>query len=192
VSYDVVLLNPSNVAQGLLVATVADPGFGKTATTTVATGGTEDHFNYVFPHFYDSAFTTIDGESLIVNAPPTFTSVVTLPALSLATPFISATAPTLSSGFGAHPSIVHNNGTAVFAINVGAGGTATSGVIGLPRAANGWAVHCDDVTTQSPSVFVTKQTATSATSATLTEYSAAGVPAAWAASDVLVCQAAAY
>jgi hypothetical protein len=53
-------------------------------------------------------------------------------------------------------------------------------------------VHCDDITTQSTSVFVTKQTATSATSATLTQYGAAAVATPWAASDVLVCQAAAY
>ena len=192
VSYDVVLLSPSNSSQGLLVATVADPGSRATATTNITTGSTGSSFNYVFPNFYDSAITTIKGESLMVNAPPTFTAAVTLPALNLATPYISATAPAISSGFGASPSIVHSNGTAVFTINVGTGGTATSGLIRLPKAANGWAVHCDDVTTQSPSVFVTKQTATSATTATLTQYSDAAVPTAWAASDVLVCQAAAY
>ena len=192
VSYDVVLVNPANTSQGLLFANVSDPGSGATATTNINSGSTGSAFNYSYPNFYDSAITTINGESLIVNAPPTFTSAVTLPALNLATTYISATAPAISSGFGARPSIVHSNGTAVFTINVGTGGTATSGVIGLPRAKNGWAVHCDDITTQSTSVFVTKQTATSAISATLTQYSAAAVATPWAASDVLVCQAAAY
>ena len=105
---------------------------------------------------------------------------------------ISAAAPTISSGFGTNPSVVHNNGTAVFTVNVGRGGTASSGVIGLPTAANGWAVHCDDVTTQSTSVFITKQTASSTTSATITQYSDEAVPTAWTANDILVCQAAAY
>jgi len=192
VSYDVVLVDPADLTKGLLAANVADPGSGATATTTITSGSTGGTFKYSYPNYYDSAITTINGESLIVNAPPTFTSAVTLPALNLATTYISATAPAISSGFGASPSIVHSNGTAVFTINVGIGGTAASGVIGLPRAKNGWAVHCDDITTQSTSVFVTKQTATSTTSATLTQYSAAAVVAPWAASDILVCQAAAY
>jgi len=192
VSYDVVLVDPADLTKGLLAANAADPGSGATATTTITSGSTGGTFKYSYPNYYDSAITTINGESLIVNAPPTFTSAVTLPALNLATTYISATAPAISSGFGASPSIVHSNGTAVFTINVGTGGTAARGVIGLPRAKNGWAVHCDDITTQSTSVFVTKQTAASTTNATLTQYSAAAVATPWAASDVLVCQAAAY
>jgi hypothetical protein len=187
-----VLVNPANTSRGLLFANVSDPGSGATATTNINSGGTRSTFNYPYPNFYDSAITTINGESLIVNAPPTFTAAVTLPALNLTTTYISATTPTISSGFGASSSIAHSNGTAVFTINVGAGGTASSGVIGLPSAMNGWAVHCDDITTQSTSVFVTKQTATSTTSATITQYSATAVATPWAASDVLVCQAAAY
>ena len=192
VSYDVVLVNPANTSQGVLFTNISDPGSGATATTNITSGSTSSAFNYTFPNYYDSAITTINGERLIVNAPPTFTSPVTLTALNLETTYISATAPVISSGFGEAPSIVHNNGTAVFTIKVGKGGTATGGVIGLPRATNGWALHCDDITTQSISVFVTKQTATSVTSATLTQYSAASVPTPWAASDILVCQAAAY
>jgi len=113
-------------------------------------------------------------------------------SISVSHLMISAAAPTISHGFGTNASVVHNNGTAVLTVNVGMGGTASSGVIGLPTAANGWAVRCDDVTTQSTSVFITKQTASSTTSATITQYSDAAVPTAWAANDVLVCQAAAY
>lgn len=192
VSYDVVLANPAITSQGLLFANVSDPGLGATATTKINSGSTGSTFNYSYPNYYDSAVTIINGESLIVNAPPTFTSAVTLPALNLTTTYISATSPTILSGFGASPSIVHSNGTAVFTINVGTSATASMGVIGLPRAKNGWAVHCDDITTQSLSVFVTKQTATSTTSATLTQYSASAAATPWSASDVLVCQAAAY
>lgn len=104
----------------------------------------------------------------------------------------SATAPTVSSGFGTSPTIPSNNGTTAFTINVGTGGTATGGVVGLPAATTGWSLHCDDVTTQSTNVFITKQTATSTTTATLTQYNTAGTATAWVASDILVCQARAY
>lgn len=105
---------------------------------------------------------------------------------------ISATAPSISSGFGSTPSIASNNGTAAFTINVGTGGTAQTGVIGLPTATTGWRVNCDDVTTKSATVYLTKQTATSTTSATIGLFDAAGAAAAWAASDILVCDATAY
>ena len=53
-------------------------------------------------------------------------------------PLFSATTPTISSGFGTTPSIVNSNGTAAFSINVGTGGTASSGVITLPAATTDW------------------------------------------------------
>src|SRR5882672_150581 len=104
----------------------------------------------------------------------------------------SAVAPTISSGFGSSPSIPNNNGTCSFTINVGTGGSATSGVIGLPTANVGWAVQCTDNTTTSATVFTTKQTATSATTATIGNFAAAGTAAAWTASDILSCMATAY
>lgn len=102
------------------------------------------------------------------------------------------TAPTISSGFGTSPSIVASNGTAAFTINVGTGGTANSGVIALPTATTGWAVACADVTTQSATVYLTKQTAFSTTTATIGNFDAAGAAAAWVASNILVCQATAF
>ena len=102
---------------------------------------------------------------------------------------IGFTAPTISSGFGSTPSIASSNGTATFTINVGSGGTASSGVIGLPTSANGWKVQCDDLTTQSTSVFLTKQIASGATTATITNYNTAGAATAWAANDILSCMA---
>ena len=39
------------------------------------------------------------------------------------------------------PASCSKNGAAVFEVNVGTGGSATSGVIGLPTAANGWSCN---------------------------------------------------
>lgn len=102
---------------------------------------------------------------------------------------ISQTAPTISSGFGASSSVATNNGTAAFTVNVGTGGTATSGVIGLPTANNGWNCYATDISTQSSTVFVTKQTASSATSCTIGNFNTSGAAAAWTASDIVVVSA---
>lgn len=105
---------------------------------------------------------------------------------------LSGTAPTISSGFGTTPSIAANNGTAVFTVNVGTGGVATSGVIGLPTAATGWDVKCTDITTKSATVFATLQTASTTTTATIGNFNTSATAAAWVASDVLSCSAHAY
>lgn len=103
----------------------------------------------------------------------------------------SPTAPTISSGFGTNPSIVANNGTAAFTVNVGTGGTATGGVVGLPTATTGWACSAADITT--PASFVTVQTATAATTATFANYArTTGLLIAWTASDVLSVQCVGY
>ena len=103
----------------------------------------------------------------------------------------SSTAPTISSGFGTTPSIVASNGTAAFTINVGTGGTASSGVVGLPTATTGWSCEAQDQTT--PGVNATKQTANTTTSVTLTNYNTTtGVAAAWTASDILYVNCVAF
>jgi hypothetical protein len=88
---------------------------------------------------------------------------------------ILGTAPTISSGFGTSPSIVSNNATATFRVNVGTGGVATSGIVALPAAATGWNCIVSDMTNNT----VTRQTASTTTTVTVT------AAAAWAASDVL-------
>ena len=105
---------------------------------------------------------------------------------------ISPTAPTISSGFGTGASITANNGTSAFTLNVGTGGTANSGVVGLPTATTGWNCFVNDLTTTSTSVFLTKQTASTTTSATLTNYSTAAAATAWAASNILAVSCFAY
>jgi hypothetical protein len=104
----------------------------------------------------------------------------------------SPTAPTISSGFGSSPSIVAHNGTMAFEVNVGTGGSATSGVIGLPTATTGWNCYVTDITTASSTVFLTKQTASSTTSCTVGNFNTAGAAAAWVASDRLRVSAFAY
>jgi len=48
---------------------------------------------------------------------------------------MSATAPTIAFGFGTSPSIAFNNGTAAFYVDVGSGGTASTGAINMNVAA---------------------------------------------------------
>ncbi|MFP5250211.1 MAG: hypothetical protein ACLGP3_10340, partial [Acidobacteriota bacterium] len=102
---------------------------------------------------------------------------------------ISATAPTISGGFGTGAAVMQNNGTAAFLIGVGTGGTATSGVIGMPTANAGWNCSCQDITTQSSTVFSTKQIGTTTTSCTVANFSTSGTQAAWASADQLSCTA---
>jgi hypothetical protein len=93
--------------------------------------------------------------------------------------------PTISSGFGTSPSVTNFNGSAGFEVNVGTGGSASSGVVGLGTALNGWNCSAVDITTQSATVFQTKQTASTTASATFANYNTSGAAAAWAASDKL-------
>lgn len=96
----------------------------------------------------------------------------------------SSTAPTIASGFGTSPSIVNSNGTASFSVNVGTGGTATSGVITLPAATTNW--NCAVVNPLSGAGTLTQQSAHTATSVTLTNYTiSTDVAVAWTASYVI-------
>lgn len=104
----------------------------------------------------------------------------------------SNTAPTISSGFGTSPSVVASSGTAGFTINVGGGGTASTGVVTMPAATTGWACYVNDLSTTSATVFVTKVTATTTTSVTVGNFSSAGTAAAWASGDVLQFQCSGY
>lgn len=95
---------------------------------------------------------------------------------------LSGNAPTISSGFGTSPSVASSNGSATFRVNVGTGGVATSGVIGLTAATTGWNCQVTDMTNNT----VTRETASTTTTVTVT------AAAAWAASDILIFNCAAY
>lgn len=102
---------------------------------------------------------------------------------SVASTLCSSTAPTIS-GFGTSPSVPSNNGTCAFTINVGTGGTASTGTVTLPAAATGWVCTAQDVTT--PASYITSQTGGTTTTATFTNYSrTTGLATAWTASDIL-------
>jgi hypothetical protein len=101
---------------------------------------------------------TIDGNTAIAGNTVINGNITTQNLL------IGAESPTIYSGFGRSPGIVEQNGTAVFEVNVGMGGTAMSGVIGLPAAANGWSCQVVDMSAN----IVTRETAFTPTSVTLT------------------------
>lgn len=100
---------------------------------------------------------------------------------------ITNTAPTISSGFGVGASIVGANGSASFSINVGSGGVASSGVISLPTATTGWNCFASDITNPTTGGgALTKQTATTINTATITGFNPSIVQTAWTASDILL------
>lgn len=103
---------------------------------------------------------------------------------------LSATAPTISSGFGTSPSVTAGT-AAAFRVNVGTGGTASTGVVALPTAATGWNCTAADVTT--PDSFVTAQTASTTTTASFKNYARdTGAAIAWTASDILAISCIAF
>ena len=112
-------------------------------------------------------------------------------SLSTSHMLISKAAPTISSGFGSGALVTTNNGPAAFLINVGNSNTGT-GVIGLPLAATGWSCDAGDITTTNANQLVTKQTASSATSATVQNYTAGAATHPWTDGDVLSVHCFAY
>lgn len=107
----------------------------------------------------------------------------------------SATAPTISSGFGTSPSIVASNGAAAFEVNVGTGGSATTGVIAMPTATTGWNCSVTDLTAAAAGTAdaITAQTTGGTTTVTVKQRTVStGVALAWAASDKLKLICAAY
>lgn len=103
----------------------------------------------------------------------------------------AVTLPTATGSFGTSSAATAATSTMAFTINVGTGGTASTGTITFLAAPTGWVVDCHDVTT--PGSFVTEQTGGSATTATVQNYSrTTGLPIAWTASDILRCTAFGY
>jgi hypothetical protein len=104
--------------------------------------------------------------------------------LSTVTPVYTATAVAIASGFGSSPSVTHQNGYYSFSINVGTGGSATSGVVTLPTTLNGWACSASD--TGATPTGRTDPTAGTVSSVTLTNYSrTTGLAVAWTASEII-------
>lgn len=98
-------------------------------------------------------------------------------------PFAPTIAATGCGGSGA--SISTNNGPASFTVNVGASPSAKC-TITLPiAAATGWNCTASDLTTSSTNVFLEKQTGTTTTTATITNFNDVAVASNFVAGDTL-------
>jgi hypothetical protein len=146
--------------------------------------------NYIYDSAGNPVMAFVGGGSN--SSVPASGTMANLYSLGLANMLLSKTAPTIASGFGTSPSIAKNNGAPTFTVNVGTGGTASSGTIGLPTAANGWYVWCQDESSFSTTVFITRQTGGSTTSVSIANYSSSAVLSPWASGDTLSCGALAY
>jgi len=96
----------------------------------------------------------------------------------------SATAPVIGT-CGTSPSIVANNGTSAFTVNVGTGGTASTCTVTMPTATTGWG--CSVSPNGAPqAAAITYSAPTSTTLITLTNYTlTTGVALAWPTGTVL-------
>lgn len=96
-------------------------------------------------------------------------------------------APSIGSGFGGNARVVAGASTHAFSVNVGSGGTASSGVIDMGRnpAPHLWACTAVDMT--NPAASNTVAVPADATTIRLVNFSrTTGAPMAWAAGDVVV------
>jgi len=133
--------------------------------------------------------TTPLGYTQSTNLFSCLTSLSSMTSFGLTRLVMSSTAPTVSSGFGTSPSIATNNGTAAFTVNVGTGGSATSGVIGMPAATTGWACSVENQTAVLGNVANARTMQIGSTTTTVTvenQTISTGAALAWTASDVLV------
>jgi hypothetical protein len=101
----------------------------------------------------------------------------------LITPFSPTIAANGCGGSGA--SIATSNGPSSFTINVGALSAAAC-TFSLPiAAANGWNCTASDLTTSSTSLFLQKQTSSTTTTATITNFSDVAAPSHFVPGDTL-------
>ena len=99
---------------------------------------------------------------------------------------MSATAPTIASGFGTGASVTFNNGTAAFYVDVGSGGTASTGTINMNViATHYWSCA---VTYDNDDVVTGKETIYSQISNQIVGFTnitrSTGVATPWTANDV--------
>jgi len=95
--------------------------------------------------------------------------------------------PTITSGFGTSPSITNGNGTFSFIVNVGTGGTATSGVISMVGSVlNFWVAFCLDITAAAGHTGLrTVMTSATTNSITIESQNSSGVATAWPAGSLV-------
>ncbi len=104
----------------------------------------------------------------------------------------SGTNPSIASGFGSSPTCTRCNNTAAMEINVGTGGSASSGVVTMPSALTRWA--CDVNPSGAPQAGAVMYAATtSTTSITITNYTVAtGIALAWPSGAIITVSCRAY
>jgi hypothetical protein len=106
----------------------------------------------------------------------------------------SPTAPTIVSGFGRDGSVLQQNGTAAFEISAGRSGDASSGTVGLARAANGWSCSVANLTANAGSrgdeTVITDFSTTSVT--VQNQNRSTGQARAWTPGDKLLFNCAAF
>jgi hypothetical protein len=133
--------------------------------------------------------TTPLGYATGTNAYSCLTTLSGLSSVGLTRLVMSSTAPTIASGFGTLPTVPTNNGTAAFTINVGTGGSATSGVITMPAATTGWVCSVENQTGVLGNYANQRTMQIGSTTTTVTvenQTVSTGAALAWTASDVLV------
>jgi hypothetical protein len=187
-----------NTANGMSIASTTDSVFSdnQVVGTTMATGivATSSPNNVICNNSVSGSGT--NGISLDAASSPNAPCSNNVDPASITNPFVGAgIIPTISSGFGTSPSVVAGSqGPQSFTINVGTGGVATTGVIGMPAARHGWTLNsCTDITTQSTTVFYCKQTGVGTTTTLpIGNFNTAGAAAAWVGSDILTVSATPY
>ncbi len=92
-----------------------------------------------------------------------------------------AGAPTILNGFGNTPTIASRSGAGTFRVNVGTGGTVSSGTVALPAADNGW--NC--LVQGGLGGTTTKATQSTSTGVMFVNYGTGLLTTAWQASEVL-------
>lgn len=100
----------------------------------------------------------------------------------------SSAAPTIGTCTGSttNGAIGVSNGPSSFTIVIGTGTITNSCTVNLPTAAHGWNCWANDISTNSTTVFITKQSASTVSSATFINYTdIAGTGTAWTAGDTL-------
>jgi hypothetical protein len=171
-------------------AAAQNTGIGINALNALAAGGNMTALGAnVGPSCVTSSGSILIGFSSAVDCPASNTSSWLNIGNAIRATLVK---PTISSGFGTSPTVPSGTSSAVFTVNVGTGGTATSGVILFATAApTGWACSVTDQTNPGPNK--TMVSASTTTTATFSNYSqTTGIAAAWSASDILVAQCNGY
>lgn len=100
---------------------------------------------------------------------------------------MSSTAPTVT-GFGTGPSVTANNGTPAFRVDVGTGGTATSGTVVFSTVSNGWNCHVMNITATAANFgdeHTVQISSTTTTAVFENQTVSTGAALVWTASDIL-------